>query len=210
MKLSLSCVLRCAPEPSDCSRMVLGNTPALPALEHELSRRRRTDPRVVWPSARRRFLRSRWQVWGEGRRSKSRMEFSRYERAVVRQSQRFSGGHNDSCANVRFGYGHVTPDPLACRRKRLRISTTRSSSGLVELTQLGKYFNTTVGYAAILWFGGIVIVYFMICYPLTRFGWWTDIRMAQAKMTETDYRTSSDHRARSYFRQCPRRLMGGS
>ncbi len=49
----------------------------------------------------------------------------------------------------------------------MRISTTRSSSGLVELTQLGKYFNTTVGYAAILWFGGILIVYFMICYPLT-------------------------------------------
>ncbi len=80
----------------------------------------------------------------------------------------------------------IIPPAFAFFVNFIKETSIASQIGLIELTGLGKYFNATVGYSAILSFGSILILYFIICYPLTRFGWWMEIRMARAKTADID------------------------
>lgn len=80
----------------------------------------------------------------------------------------------------------IIPPAFAFFVNFIKETSIASQIGLVELTQLGKYFNATIGYAAILSFGSILVLYFVICYPLTRFGWWMETRMTRARTIESD------------------------
>lgn len=52
-----------------------------------------------------------------------------------------------------------------------------SQLGVMELTYAGNIL-TTKGFSAFLAFGAVLILYFIISYPLTRFGYWMERRLA--------------------------------
>lgn len=62
----------------------------------------------------------------------------------------------------------------------IKDTALASQIGVVELTYAGKVFNNK-GFSAILVFGTILIMYFVISYPLTRFGRWMESRLGVSK-----------------------------
>ena len=78
----------------------------------------------------------------------------------------------------------ILPPAFAFFITFIKETSLASQVGVVELTQLSKYFNATIGYSAILSFGSILVFYFLICYPLTRFGWWMEARLDRARRTQ--------------------------
>ncbi|MEO8341399.1 MAG: amino acid ABC transporter permease, partial [Nitrospirota bacterium] len=51
-----------------------------------------------------------------------------------------------------------------------------SQVGVIELTQVGRYFSDK-GTSALLSFGAVLVCYFVMSYPLMRFGWWLESRL---------------------------------
>ena len=58
----------------------------------------------------------------------------------------------------------------------IKDTSLASQVGVLELTQAGKYFNN-LGYSAILSFGTIIILYFILSYPMTLLGWKIEERL---------------------------------
>jgi len=62
----------------------------------------------------------------------------------------------------------------------IKDTALASQIGVIELTYAGKVFNNK-GFSAILVFGTILIMYFIISYPLARFGRWMEKRLVVSK-----------------------------
>jgi len=62
----------------------------------------------------------------------------------------------------------------------IKDTALASQIGVIELTYTGKVFNNK-GFSAILVFGTILMMYFIISYPLTRFGRWMERKLAISK-----------------------------
>jgi polar amino acid transport system permease protein len=62
----------------------------------------------------------------------------------------------------------------------IKDTALASQIGVIELTYAGKVFNNK-GFSAILVFGTILIMYFIISYPLTRFGRWMESKLGVSK-----------------------------
>ncbi|MDP6884459.1 MAG: amino acid ABC transporter permease, partial [Rhodospirillales bacterium] len=66
----------------------------------------------------------------------------------------------------------------------IKDTSLASQVGVMELTAVGKYFNN-FSFSAILSFGSILILYFLLSYPLTRFGWWMEARIKASRAIDT-------------------------
>ena len=62
----------------------------------------------------------------------------------------------------------------------IKDTALASQIGVIELTYAGKVFNNK-GFSAILVFGTILILYFVISYPLARFGRWMESKLVVSK-----------------------------
>lgn len=62
----------------------------------------------------------------------------------------------------------------------IKDTALASQIGLVELTFAGKVLNNR-GFSAALVFGTILILYFILSYPMTRFGVWLEARFATSR-----------------------------
>ena len=67
----------------------------------------------------------------------------------------------------------IIPPAFAFFVMFIKDSALASQLGVIELTAVGKYFNN-IGFSAILSFGTVLVLYFILSYPLTRFGWWLE------------------------------------
>ena len=70
----------------------------------------------------------------------------------------------------------IIPPAFAFFVMFIKDTALASQVGVLELTQAGKYFNN-LGFSAILSFGSILVLYFVLSYPLTRLGWWIEARL---------------------------------
>ena len=71
----------------------------------------------------------------------------------------------------------------------IKDTSLASQVGVLELTLAGKYFNN-LGYSAILSFGTIIILYFILSYPMTLLGWKIEERlMDRSSRRETSVAT---------------------
>jgi len=62
----------------------------------------------------------------------------------------------------------------------IKDTALASQIGVIELTYVGKVFNNK-GFTAVLAFGTVLIMYYIISYPLARFGAWMEKRFALSK-----------------------------
>ena len=62
----------------------------------------------------------------------------------------------------------------------IKDTALASQIGVIELTYAGKVLNNK-GFSAALAFGTLLLMYFLISYPLTRFGAWLEVRLAPAR-----------------------------
>jgi len=62
----------------------------------------------------------------------------------------------------------------------IKDTALASQIGVVELTYAGKMMNNK-GFSAALAFGSILILYFVLSYPLARFGKWMEVRVATSR-----------------------------
>lgn len=67
----------------------------------------------------------------------------------------------------------------------IKDTSLASQLGVLELTQAGKYFNN-LGYSAILSFGTIIILYFILSYPMTWLGWRIEERLMDRSKRRED------------------------
>lgn len=65
----------------------------------------------------------------------------------------------------------------------IKDTSLTSQVGVLELTTAGKYYNN-LGYSAILSYGTILLLYFVISYPMTRLGWWMEGRLSTRRRDE--------------------------
>ncbi len=70
----------------------------------------------------------------------------------------------------------ILPPAFAFFVMFIKDTSLTSQVGVLELTQAGKYFNNN-GYSAIFSYGTILVIYFILSYPLTRLGWWMEARL---------------------------------
>jgi polar amino acid transport system permease protein len=62
----------------------------------------------------------------------------------------------------------------------IKDTALASQIGVVELTYAGKMLNNK-GFSAALAFGTILLLYFVLSYPLARFGKWMEVRVATSR-----------------------------
>jgi len=62
----------------------------------------------------------------------------------------------------------------------VKSTSIASQLGVMELTYAAKIMNTK-GFSALLCFGTVLLLYFAICYPLSRFGDWLGQRLDQRR-----------------------------
>ncbi len=62
----------------------------------------------------------------------------------------------------------------------IKDTALASQIGVVELTYVGKVFNNK-GFSPVLAFGAILVLYYLISYPLARFGNWMEKKLAVSK-----------------------------
>jgi polar amino acid transport system permease protein len=74
----------------------------------------------------------------------------------------------------------ILPPAFAFFVMFIKDTALASQVGVLELTQAGKYFNN-LGYSALLSFGTILVLYFILSYPLTYLGWWIEARMKSSR-----------------------------
>ena len=72
----------------------------------------------------------------------------------------------------------ILPPSFAFIVMFIKDTALASQVGVIELTAVGKYFNN-VGYSAILSYGTVLVLYFVLSYPMTRFGWWMERKLAR-------------------------------
>ena len=107
----------------------------------------------------------------------------------------------DSCRASRSGRGRDEPDPLADRPARrpaaglegdpaarpsayavmfIKDTSLASQFGVVELTFAGKVLNNR-GFSATLVYGAVLLLYFVLSYPLSRLGGWLEKKLASPR-----------------------------
>ncbi len=74
----------------------------------------------------------------------------------------------------------IIPPAFAFMVGFIKDTALVSQIGVLELTFAGKVLNNR-GYSAILVFGVILLLYFILSYPLSRFGAWLEIRLASSR-----------------------------
>ena len=74
----------------------------------------------------------------------------------------------------------IVPPAFAYMVSFIKDTALVSQIGVVELTFAGKVMNNR-GYSALLVYGTILILYFILSYPLTRFGGYLEKRFASSK-----------------------------
>ena len=79
----------------------------------------------------------------------------------------------------------VLPPAFAFFVMFIKDTALTSQVGVLELTQAGKYYNN-LGYSAILSFGTVLILYFVLSYPMTRLGWWMEARLKDRRRNDED------------------------
>ncbi len=62
----------------------------------------------------------------------------------------------------------------------IKDTSLASQVGVLELTQAGKILNTK-GFSASLVYGAVLLLYFIISYPLARFGGYLERRLGTAR-----------------------------
>lgn len=62
----------------------------------------------------------------------------------------------------------------------IKDTALASQIGVVELTYVGKVFNNK-GFSPVLAFGAILVLYYLMSYPLARFGAWMEKRLVVSK-----------------------------
>ena len=77
----------------------------------------------------------------------------------------------------------VLPPAFAFFVMFIKDTALTSQVGVLELTQAGKYYNN-LGYSAILSFGTVLVLYFILSYPMTRLGWWMEARLHTRRRDE--------------------------
>ena len=77
----------------------------------------------------------------------------------------------------------ILPPAFAFFVMFVKDTSLTSQAGVLELTQAGKYFNNN-GYSAIFSYGTILVIYFVLSYPLTRLGWWMEARLKRSRLGE--------------------------
>ena len=85
----------------------------------------------------------------------------------------------DRGAEVAAVVDQSEPGPLP-REPGLPTGTLASQIGVIELTYVGKVFNNK-GFSAVLSFGSILLVYFLMSYPLARLGARLEARLASSR-----------------------------
>ena len=79
----------------------------------------------------------------------------------------------------------VLPPAFAFFVMFIKDTALTSQVGVLELTQAAKYYNN-LGYSAILSFGTVLILYFVLSYPMTRLGWWLEARLKDRRRDDGD------------------------
>ena len=74
----------------------------------------------------------------------------------------------------------IIPTAFAFMVSFIKDTALVSQIGVLELTYAGKVLNNR-GYSAILVYGVILLLYFTLSYPLSRFGAWLEIRLASPR-----------------------------
>lgn len=74
----------------------------------------------------------------------------------------------------------IIPPAVAFMISFIKDTSLVSQVGVFELTFRGKELNN-MGFSAILVFGTIALLYFLMSYPLTRFGAWLEKRLAASR-----------------------------
>jgi polar amino acid transport system permease protein len=77
----------------------------------------------------------------------------------------------------------IVPPAFAFFVMFIKDSALASQVGVIELTAVGKYFNN-IGISAILSFGTVLVLYFILSYPLTRLGWWLEKRLKRSGVSD--------------------------
>ena len=72
----------------------------------------------------------------------------------------------------------------------IKDTSLASQVGVLELTQAGKYYNN-LGFSAILSFGTIIILYFILSYPMTLLGWKIEERLMDRNRRRETYAPAS-------------------
>lgn len=70
----------------------------------------------------------------------------------------------------------ILPPAVAYLAGFIKSTSIASQVGVLELTYAAKLLNTK-GFSALLCFGTVLILYFAICYPLSRLGDWLEQRL---------------------------------
>jgi polar amino acid transport system permease protein len=70
----------------------------------------------------------------------------------------------------------IVPPAFAFFVMFVKDTSYAAQVGVYELLQVGKYFNQ-IGKPAVLSFGSILVLYFILSYPLTRLGWWIEAKL---------------------------------
>ena len=74
----------------------------------------------------------------------------------------------------------ILPPAIAFMIGFVKDTSLVSQIGVFELTFRGRELNN-MGFSGILVFGTIALLYFVMCYPLTRFGQWLEARLAASR-----------------------------
>ena len=75
----------------------------------------------------------------------------------------------------------ILPPAFAFFVMFIKDTALASQVGVLELTLVGKLYNNR-GISAILAFGTCLILYFILSFPLTNFGWWMEKRLGRRKI----------------------------
>ena len=102
---------------------------------------------------------------------------SQIEAATV---MNFSAWHSFRLVRLPQAWPLILPPVFAYFVLFIKDTSLASQAGVLELTQAGKILNTK-GFSASLVYGAVLLLYFIISYPLARFGGYLERRLGTAR-----------------------------
>ena len=102
---------------------------------------------------------------------------SQIEAATV---MNFSPWHSFRLVRLPQAWPLILPPVFAYFVLFIKDTSLASQAGVLELTQAGKILNTK-GFSASLVYGAVLLLYFLISYPLARFGGYLERRLGTAR-----------------------------
>jgi polar amino acid transport system permease protein len=88
----------------------------------------------------------------------------------------------------------ILPPAVAFAIAFIKDTALVSQVGVFELTFRGKELNNE-GFSGVLVFGTIALLYFLMSYPLSRWGRWLELRLASSRNQKSQQRLRSHQRA---------------